>query len=85
MAKSLEYYKITMEETDRSYLLKEDVESLMLLKPSKSEYELVKGLFIFRCFTWLFYIDIKKLKWNSIQSFFDGHQWRRFQVASATI
>ncbi len=29
-----EDYKIPMEETDRSYLLKEDVESLMLLKPS---------------------------------------------------
>ena len=70
-----EDYKITMEETDRSYLLKEDVESLMLLKPSKSKYELVKDLFIFSCFTGLSYIDIKKLKWNNIQSFFDGHQW----------
>ncbi len=70
-----EDYKITMEETDRSYLLKQDVESLMLLKPSKSKYELVKDLFIFSCFTGLSYIDIKKLKWNNIQSFFDGHQW----------
>lgn len=70
-----EDYKITMEETDRSYLLKEDVESLMLLKPSTSKYELVKDLFIFSCFTGLSYIDIKKLKWNNIQSFFDGHQW----------
>lgn len=63
-----------MEETDRSYLLKEDVETLMLLKPSKSRYELVKDLFIFSCFTGLSYIDIKKLKWSNIQSFFDGHQ-----------
>ena len=64
-----------MEETDRSYLLKEDVERLMLLNPSKSRYELVKDLFIFSCFTGLSYIDIKKLKWSNIQSFFDGHQW----------
>lgn len=48
-----------MEETDRSYLLKEDVETLMLLKPSKSRYELVKDLFIFSCFTGLSYIDCK--------------------------
>ena len=70
-----EDYEISMEETDRSYLLKEDVEKLMLLKPSKPKYELVKDLFIFSCFTGLSYIDIQKLKWSNIQSFFDGHQW----------
>ncbi|MDV4070629.1 integrase [Elizabethkingia anophelis] len=70
-----EDYEISMQETDRSYLLKEDVEKLMLLKPSKSKYELVKDLFIFSCFTGLSYIDIQKLKWSNIQSFFDGHQW----------
>lgn len=70
-----EDYEISMEETDRSYLLKENVEKLMLLKPSKSKYELVKDLFIFSCFTGFSYIDIQKLKWSNIQSFFDGHQW----------
>lgn len=70
-----EDYEISMQETDRSYLLKEDVEKLMLLKPSKPKYELVKDLFIFSCFTGLSYIDIQKLKWSNIQSFFDGHQW----------
>lgn len=70
-----EDYEISMEETDRSYLLKEDVEKLMLLKPFKSKYELVKDLFIFSCFTGFSYIDIQKLKWSNIQSFFDGHQW----------
>lgn len=68
-------YEISMQETDRSYLLKEDVEKLMRLKPSKPKYELVKDLFIFSCFTGLSYIDIQKLKWSNIQSFFDGHQW----------
>lgn len=70
-----EDYEISMEETDRSYLLKDDVEKVMLLKPSKPKYELVKDLFIFSCFTGLSYIDIQKLKWSNIQSFFDGHQW----------
>jgi len=70
-----EDYEISMQETDRSYLLKEDVEKLMLQQPSNAKYELVKDLFIFSCFTGLSYIDIKKLKWSNIQSFFDGHQW----------
>ncbi len=70
-----EDYEISMEETDRSYLLKENVEKLILLKPSKDKYEFVKDIFIFSCFTGLSYIDIQKLKWSNIQSFFDGHQW----------
>jgi len=70
-----EDYEISMEEIDRSYLLKENVEKLMLLKPSKDKYEFVKDIFIFSCFTGLSYIDIQKLKWSNIQSFFDGHQW----------
>ena len=70
-----EDYEISMQETDRSYLLKEAVEKLLFLKPSKPKYELVKDIFIFSCFTGLSYIDVKKLKWSNIQSFFDGHQW----------
>lgn len=70
-----EDYEISMEETDRSYLLKGNVEKLMLLKPSKDKYEFVKDIFIFSCFTGLSFIDIQKLKLSNIQSFFDGHQW----------
>lgn len=70
-----EDYEISMEETDRSYLLKEGVEKLMFLKTSDPKFELVKDLFIFSCFTGLSYIDIKKLRSGNIQSFFDGHQW----------
>jgi len=70
-----QYYEINMEETDRGYILKEDVEKLMMCVPSHQRYELVKDLFIFSCFTGLAYADIKKLTRNNIQSFFDGHQW----------
>ncbi|MBV6881661.1 site-specific integrase [Epilithonimonas ginsengisoli] len=70
-----EDYEISMEETDRGYILKEDVEKLMKCKPSHQRYELVKDLFIFSCFTGLSYVDIKKLTTRNIQSFFDGHQW----------
>jgi site-specific recombinase XerD len=68
-------YEINMEETDRGYILKEDVEKLMMCVPPNPRYELVKDLFIFSCFTGLAYADIKKLTRNNIQSFFDGHQW----------
>lgn len=68
-------YEINMEETDRGYILKEDVEKLMMCVPPHPRYELVKDLFIFSCFTGLAYADIKKLTRNNIQSFFDGHQW----------
>ena len=68
-------YEINMEETDRGYILKEDVEKLMMCVPPHPRYKLVKDLFIFSCFTGLAYADIKKLTRNNIQSFFDGHQW----------
>ncbi|WP_300673964.1 site-specific integrase [Soonwooa sp.] len=70
-----EDYEISMEETDRGYILKEDVEKLMMCEPAHKRYEVVKDLFIFSCFTGLAYADIKKLTRNNIQSFFDGHQW----------
>lgn len=70
-----EDYEISMKENDRSYLLKEHVETLLFHTPTKEKYELIKDLFIFSCFTGLAYIDIKKLKKSNIQSFFDGHEW----------
>jgi site-specific recombinase XerD len=70
-----EDYEIIMQETDRGYYLKEQVELILFHQPSKKRYELVQDLFIFSCFTGLSYIDIKKLKKSNIQSFFDGHQW----------
>lgn len=70
-----EDYEISMEETDRGYILKDDVEKLMKCKPEHKRYELVKDIFIFSCFTGLSYVDIKKMKQSNIQSFFDGHQW----------
>lgn len=70
-----EDYEITMKETDRGFLLKEDVEKVMLCSLPKPKYELVRDLFVFSCFTGLSYADIKKLKRSNIQNFFDGHQW----------
>ena len=41
-----EDYEISMEETDRGYILKEDVEKLMMCKPPHKRYEVVKDLFM---------------------------------------
>lgn len=69
-----EDYEITTNEKDRGYLLKEDVEKIMVHKVD-ARFDLVRDLFVFSCFTGLSYADIKKLKRSNIQSFFDGHQW----------
>lgn len=68
-------YEINMKENDRGYLMKEDVEKIMLCNLPKKSLELTRDLFIFSCFTGLSYVDVKKLKESNIQSFFDGHQW----------
>jgi integrase len=79
-------YKISMQETDRGYLLREQIEQIIDHISSKKRYELVKDLFIFSCFTGLSFVDIKNLRKNNIQSFFDGHQWiiSRRQKSKAT-
>lgn len=68
-------YEITMQEKDRGYLLKEEIEQLLSCTFKNKTRELVRDLFVFSCFTGLSYIDIKQLKKNQIQTFFDGNRW----------
>ncbi|ATA93723.1 integrase [Capnocytophaga canimorsus] len=68
-------YEITMQEKDRGYLLKEEIEQLLSCTFKSKTRELVRDLFVFSCFTGLSYIDIKQLKKNQIQTFFDGNRW----------
>ncbi len=63
-----------MEETDRIYVLKEDVEKLIMCVPSHPRYELVEDLLSSVALRFA-YADIKKLTRNNIQSFFAGRQW----------
>jgi len=64
-----------MEEKDRGYLLREEVETLLQYHPKSASAELVRDLFVFSCFTGFSYIDIKQLKKSHLQSFFDGNKW----------
>ncbi|MFK8271809.1 site-specific integrase [Capnocytophaga stomatis] len=68
-------YEITMQEKDRGYLLKEEIEQLLSCTFNSKTRELVRDLFVFSCFTGLSYIDIKQLKKSQIQTFFDGNRW----------
>ena len=53
-------YISSMEEKDRGYLLKEEVETLLQYHPKSASAELVRDLFVFSCFTGFSYIDIKQ-------------------------
>ncbi len=68
-------YKNTKKDRDRGYLLRNELEQLVAFNCEKRKDELVKDLFVFSCFTGLSYSDIKGLKNNHIQDFFDGNQW----------
>ncbi|GIJ95635.1 tyrosine recombinase [Capnocytophaga stomatis] len=68
-------YEILIEERDKGFLLKEEIEQFLNLSFKNKTIELVRDLFVFSCFTGLSYIDIKQLKKNQIQTFFDGNRW----------
>lgn len=70
-----EEYQIKLKETDRGFLMKEEIEKLIKYEPKHTKDQLVKDFFLFSCFTGLSYIDIKNLKESNIQDFFDGHKW----------
>ncbi|GEN71185.1 site-specific integrase [Chryseobacterium lathyri] len=68
-------YKNTKKDKDRGYLLRNELEQLVIFDCDKRKDELVKDLFVFSCFTGLSYSDIKGLKNSNIQDFFDGNRW----------
>lgn len=68
-------YKNTKKDKDRGYLLRNELEQLVTFSCATKKDELVKDLFVFSCFTGLSYSDMKGLKKNHIQDFFDGKEW----------
>jgi len=80
-------YKNTKMDKDRGYLLRNELEQLVVFNCAKKKDELVKDLFVFSCFTGLSYSDIKGLKNSNLQEFFDGNQWiiiRRRKTATSS-
>lgn len=62
-------------EVDRGYLSEEELVRLMSVPARTPVEELVRDLFLFSAFTGLAYIDIRQLREDQVQRFFDGHWW----------
>ena len=60
---------------DRGYLSEEELVKLMGVETVTRVEELVRDLFLFSAFTGLAYVDIKNLREEHLQKFFDGHWW----------
>jgi integrase len=68
-------YKIHLKKTDRGYLTQEEIETLVNQKFAEKHLEKVRDIFVFCCFTGLSYIDVKRLTYDEIKTFFDGRLW----------
>ena len=68
-------YLISPEVKDRGFLNKEELNSLVNAKMKNAQYELVRDLFVFSCFTGLSYSDVKNLTKDNLKTSFDGHLW----------
>ncbi|MFZ4860858.1 hypothetical protein ACL9RF_01600 [Sphingobacterium sp. Mn56C] len=80
-------YKNTKKDKDGGYLLRNELELLVMFNCENKKDELVKDLFVFSCFTGLSYSDMKGMKNSNLQVFFDGNQWiivRRKKTATSS-
>ena len=68
-------YHITKEETKRGYLTKEEITQMINCSFKRKNYELIRDLFIFCCFTGLSWRDMANLTEENLQISFDGHLW----------
>jgi integrase len=60
---------------DRGYLSEEELVRLMEVGTATPVEERVRDLFLFSAFTGLAYVDIKNLREENVQRFFDGNWW----------
>ncbi len=68
-------YKNPKKDKDGGYLLRNELEQLVIFNCATKKDELVKDVFVFSCFTGLSYSDMRGLRNSNIQDFFDGNQW----------
>lgn len=68
-------YLISPEQKDRGFLNKEELNLLVNAKMKNTQYELVRDLFVFSCFTGLSYSDVKSQTKENLKTSFDGHLW----------
>lgn len=68
-------YKVPKVETTRGFLTKEEIHLLMNAELKRKTMQLIRDLYLFCCFTGLSFSDLKNLKEEHIQTFFDDSEW----------
>ena len=68
-------YKVPKVETTRGFLTKEEIHLLMNAELKRKPMQLIRDLYLFCCFTGLSFADLKNLKEEHIQTFFDDSEW----------
>ena len=68
-------YKVPKVETTRGFLTKEEIHLLMNTELKRKTMQLIRDLYLFCCFTGLSFADLKNLKEEHIQTFFDDSEW----------
>ncbi len=68
-------YKGKVKEIERTYLMEDEIESLLNKDFKIKRLELVRDMFIFSCFTGLAYIDVFNLTKSNIVIGIDGAKW----------
>jgi site-specific recombinase XerD len=68
-------YKVKTVETNRAYLLEEELNNMANKHIEVERLALVRDLFLFSCFTGLSYSDVAKLTARDIVTGIDGEKW----------
>ncbi len=80
-------YRIKIRETNRPYLLQDELERIIALTFTGERLAQVRDIFVFCCFTGLAYADVQKLRRRDIVKGDDGEQWihtHRVKTETAT-
>lgn len=68
-------YKVKIRDTNRPYLLQDELDRIIALKFISDRLANVRDIFVFCCYTGLAYADVQKLKRVDIVIGHDGEKW----------
>lgn len=68
-------YRVKIRETNRPFLLQDELEKIIALKFTAERLANVRDIFVFCCFTGLAYADVQKLRRRDIVIGNDGEKW----------
>jgi integrase len=80
-------YKVKIRETNRPYLLQDELDRIIALKFNADRLANVRDIFVFCCYTGLAYADVQKLRRVDIVIGHDGEKWihtERVKTETAT-